>query len=151
MDICENGIKHVTWEMTKKRTDPDFFAKHTVTELMSWSDFALEDQGRLTHPMAYNPATDKYEPVSWDTVFQAIANHLRGMDSPNRASFYTSGRLSNEGTFLYQLFAREFGTNNLPDCSNMCHEASGRALTASIASGKGTVDIGDWQKATRFS
>ena len=103
MDICENGIKHVTWEMTKKRTDPDFFAKHTVTELMSWSDFALEDQGRLTHPMAYNPATDKYEPVSWDTVFQAIAKHLRGMNSPNRASFYTSGILSNEGTFLYQL------------------------------------------------
>ncbi len=147
MDICENGIKHVTWEMTHKRTDPDFFAAHTVTELMSWSDFALENEGRLTNPMAYNPAIDKYEPITWDTAFATIADHLRGMDSPNRASFYTSGRLSNEGTFLYQLFAREFGTNNLPDCSNMCHEASGRAMKASLGTGKGTVDIVDWQKS----
>ncbi len=147
MDICENGIKHVTWEMTHKRTDPDFFAAHTVTELMSWSDFALENEGRLTNPMAYNPAIDKYEPITWETAFATIADHLRGMDSPNRASFYTSGRLSNEGTFLYQLFAREFGTNNLPDCSNMCHEASGRAMKASLGTGKGTVDIVDWQKS----
>jgi len=147
MDICENGIKHVTWEMTSKRTDASFFATHTVTELMGWSDYALEEQGRLTEPMTYNPATDKYEPVSWDTAFQTIARHLKAQSSPNRASFYTSGRLSNEGTFLYQLFAREFGTNNLPDCSNMCHEASGRALRASIGTGKGTVDIVDWQKA----
>ncbi|MBU6451083.1 MAG: FdhF/YdeP family oxidoreductase [Cyanobacteria bacterium REEB67] len=147
MDICENGIKHVTWEMTHKRTGPEFFAQHTVSELMTWSDFALEDQGRLTHPVAYNAATDKYEPVTWEAAFSTIANHLRSMDSPNRASFYTSGRLSNEGTFLYQLFAREFGTNNLPDCSNMCHEASGRAMKASLGTGKGTTTIADWQKA----
>ncbi len=147
MDICENGIKHVTWEMTKKRTDRDFFAAHTVSELMKWSDFELENQGRLTEPMVYNGSTDRYEPISWDDAFALIAKHLNAMDSPNRASFYTSGRLSNEATFLYQLFAREFGTNNLPDCSNMCHEASGRALAASIGTGKGTVDIVDWQKA----
>ncbi|MFN8552364.1 MAG: FdhF/YdeP family oxidoreductase [Candidatus Obscuribacterales bacterium] len=147
MDICENGIKHVTWEMTKKRTDREFFAAHTVTELMNWTDFELENQGRLTEPMVYNESTDRYQPISWDDAFALIAKHLKAMDSPNRASFYTSGRLSNEATFLYQLFAREFGTNNLPDCSNMCHEASGRALAASIGTGKGTVDIVDWQKA----
>jgi molybdopterin-dependent oxidoreductase alpha subunit len=147
MDICENGIKHVTWEMTSKRTDAEFFAAHTVTELMAWSDYALEEKGRLTEPMAYNSATDKYEPVSWETAFHTIASHLKAQDSPNRASFYTSGRLSNEATFLYQLFAREFGTNNLPDCSNMCHEASGRAMKESLGTGKGTVDITDWQKA----
>lgn len=147
MDICENGIKHVTWEMTKKRTDREFFARHTVTELLDWSDFQLENEGRLTEPMVYNSATDHYEPISWDDAFALIAKHLRAMDSPNRASFYTSGRLSNEATFLYQLFAREFGTNNLPDCSNMCHEASGRAMKASLGTGKGTVDIVDWQKA----
>jgi len=147
MDICENGIKHVTWEMTKKRTDREFFAKHTVTELLAWSDFALENEGRLTEPMSYNADTDKYEPVSWEHAFALIGRQLKSMQNPNRASFYTSGRLSNEATFLYQLFARELGTNNLPDCSNMCHEASGRALTAAIGTGKGTVDLVDWQKA----
>lgn len=147
MDICENGIKHVTWEMTKKRTDRHFFSKHTVTELLDWSDFQLENQGRLTEPMIYNADTDKYIPINWTDAFALVGRHLRSLDSPNRASFYTSGRLSNEATFLYQLFAREFGTNNLPDCSNMCHEASGRALTASLGTGKGTVDLVDWQKA----
>lgn len=147
MDICENGIKHVTWEMTKKRTDRDFFAKHTVTELESWSDFELENQGRLTEPMVYDSATDKYIPISWEDAFRLLARHLNSLPSPDAASFYTSGRLSNEGTFLYQLFAREFGTNNLPDCSNMCHEASGRALKASLGTGKGTVDLIDWQNA----
>jgi len=147
MDICENGIKHVTWEMTKKRTTRQFFAAHTVSELLGWSSFALENEGRLTEPMAYNAATDHYEPISWENAMSLIGRHLGALPSPNRASFYTSGRLSNEATFLYQLFAREFGTNNLPDCSNMCHEASGRALTAAIGSGKGTVDLVDWQKA----
>src|SRR5580704_7331698 len=127
MDICENGIKHVTWEMTKKRVTSEFFAAHTVTELMQWSDFALENEGRLAEPMAYNAATDHYEPLSWSEAFESFARHLRSLASPNQASFYTSGRLSNEATFLYQLFVREFGTNNMPDCSNMCHEASGRA------------------------
>lgn len=147
MDICENGIKHVTWEMTKKRTDREFFAKHTVSELLNWSDFELENQGRLTEPMVYNANSDHYEPISWDEAFALIGRHLKSLESPNKASFYTSGRLSNEATFLYQLFAREFGTNNLPDCSNMCHEASGRALAASIGTGKGTVDLLDWQRA----
>lgn len=147
MDICENGIKHVTWEMTKKRADRKFFAEHKVSELMNWSDFQLENTGRLTEPMAYNRNTDQYEPISWDGAFALIARHLNSLNSPNKASFYTSGRLSNEATFLYQLFAREFGTNNLPDCSNMCHEASGRALGASLGTGKGTVDLEDWQKA----
>lgn len=147
MDICENGIKHVTWEMTKKRVGPEFFAKHSVTELMSWSEFELENEGRLTEPMVYNAKTDHYEPISWDAAFALIGKHLKALSSPNEASFYTSGRLSNEATFLYQLFAREFGTNNLPDCSNMCHEASGRALKASIGTGKGTVDLDDWHKA----
>lgn len=147
MDICENGIKHVTWEMTKKRTDRNFFAQHTVTELESWTDFQLENEGRLTEPMVYNAATDKYDPISWDDALALIGKHLNALESPNKASFYTSGRLSNEATFLYQLFAREFGTNNLPDCSNMCHEASGRALKASLGTGKGTVDLEDVQKA----
>lgn len=147
MDICENGIKHVTWEMTKKRADRSFFAKNTVSELMKWSDLQLESEGRLTEPMAYDSLSDRYVPISWNEAFDVIARNLRSMPDPNRVSFYTSGRLSNEATFLYQLFAREFGTNNLPDCSNMCHEASGRALTASLGTGKGTVDLVDWQKA----
>jgi molybdopterin-dependent oxidoreductase alpha subunit len=147
MDICENGIKHVTWEMTRKRVTREFFAAHTVSELMGWSDFALENEGRLTEPMAYNAATDRYEPITWTDAFALIGRKLRELPSPHQASFYTSGRLSNEATFLYQLFAREFGTNNLPDCSNMCHEASGRAMTAALGTGKGTVDLIDWQKA----
>jgi molybdopterin-dependent oxidoreductase alpha subunit len=147
MDICENGIKHVTWEMTRKRVTREFFAAHTVSELLTWSDFALEDVGRLTEPMSYNATTDRYEPIPWNEAFALIGERLRGLASPHQASFYTSGRLSNEATFLYQVFAREFGTNNLPDCSNMCHEASGRALTAALGTGKGTVDLVDWQKA----
>ncbi|GAA5165193.1 FdhF/YdeP family oxidoreductase [Amycolatopsis dongchuanensis] len=147
LDICENGIKHVTWEMTRKRVDRSFFARHTVSELAEWTDFALEDQGRLTEPLTYDPATDRYVPISWDDAFELVGSTLRGLDSPHEASFYTSGRLSNEATFLYQLWVREFGTNNLPDCSNMCHEASGRALTAALGTGKGTCDIDDWDLA----
>ncbi|WP_447911544.1 FdhF/YdeP family oxidoreductase [Microbacterium phyllosphaerae] len=144
LDICENGIKHVTWEMTRKRVDRRFFAEHTVTELATWPDFDLEDQGRLTEPMTYDAATDHYVPISWDDAFALVGDELQSLDSPDEAAFYTSGRLSNEATFLYQLMVREYGTNNLPDCSNMCHEASGRALKASIATGKGTVDMHDW-------
>ncbi|HEY3543141.1 MAG TPA: FdhF/YdeP family oxidoreductase [Gaiellaceae bacterium] len=147
LDICENGIKHVAWELTRKRADRDFFAAHSVTELAGWSDFALEDAGRLTEPMVYDVATDRYVPIAWDDAFALVAEALRALDSPHRASFYTSGRLGNEGTFLYQLWVRELGTNNLPDCSNMCHEASGRALTASLGTGKGTVDLEDWEEA----
>ncbi|WP_234003961.1 FdhF/YdeP family oxidoreductase [Nocardiopsis sp. SBT366] len=147
LDICENGIKHVTWEMTRKRVDRDFFARHTVTELRHWSAFELEDQGRLTEPMVYDPDTDRYEPISWQDAFDLVGAHLRALESPHEAAFYTSGRLGNEASFLYQLMAREYGTNNLPDCSNMCHEASGRALKASIGTGKGTADLKDWEAA----
>ncbi|MFJ3664540.1 FdhF/YdeP family oxidoreductase [Streptomyces sp. NPDC090119] len=146
LDICENGIKHVTWEMTHKRVGPAFFAAHTVSELATWSDAALEDQGRLTHPMRYDADTDTYVPISWQDAFELVGSTLRGLDSPDQASYYTSGRLGNEATFLYQLMARELGTNNLPDCSNMCHEASGRAMQAALGTGKGTVDLEDWEK-----
>ncbi|MFF4558010.1 FdhF/YdeP family oxidoreductase [Streptomyces sp. NPDC001422] len=145
LDICENGIKHVTWEMTGKRVGPEFFAAHSVSELFEWSDFDLEDQGRLTGPMVYDPESDHYVPISWRDAFELVGRTLRELDDPNQASFYTSGRLGNEATFLYQLMARELGTNNLPDCSNMCHEASGRALTASLGTGKGTADLKDWE------
>ncbi|MDI3421219.1 FdhF/YdeP family oxidoreductase [Streptomyces luteolus] len=147
LDICENGIKHVTWELTPKRVDRAFFAAHTVTELFEWSDHDLEDQGRLTEPMVYDPDTDHYVPIGWKDAFELVGRHLRELDDPNRAAFYTSGRLGNEATFLYQLMARELGTNNLPDCSNMCHEASGRALRAALGTGKGTVDLKDWESA----
>ncbi|MFE4588607.1 FdhF/YdeP family oxidoreductase [Streptomyces laurentii] len=147
LDICENGIKHVTWEMTGKRVGRDFFAAHSVTELAERSDFALEDQGRLTEPMVYDPDADHYVPISWKNAFELVGRTLRELDDPNQAAFYTSGRLGNEATFLYQLMARELGTNNLPDCSNMCHEASGRGLRASLGTGKGTVDLKDWETA----
>jgi molybdopterin-dependent oxidoreductase alpha subunit len=147
LDICENGVKHVTWELTRKLVDRDFFAAHTVSELAGWTDYDLEAAGRLAEPMRYDAAADKYVPVSWEDAFALVGSALRGLGSPDEASFYTSGRLSNEATFLYQLWVREFGTNNLPDCSNMCHEASGRALTAALGTGKGTVDLGDWEQA----
>ncbi|WP_410599613.1 FdhF/YdeP family oxidoreductase [Amycolatopsis sp. lyj-90] len=147
LDLCENGIKHVTWEMTRKRAGRELFAAHTVTELAGWSDFDLEDQGRLTEPLRYDRETDRYVPISWEDAFELIGRTLRGLDTPDRAAFYTSGRLGNEATFLYQLLARELGTNNLPDCSNMCHEASGRALRAALGTGKGTVDLKDWEVA----
>jgi molybdopterin-dependent oxidoreductase alpha subunit len=147
LDICENGVKHVAWELAPANADRDFFAAHTVTELAAWSDYDLEAVGRLAQPMSYDPALDRYVPISWDEAFQLVGEALSELESPHEAAFYTSGRLSNEATFLYQLWVREFGTNNLPDCSNMCHEASGRALTAAIGSGKGTVDLADWEQA----
>src|SRR5215813_1645903 len=147
LDICENGVKHVTWELTRKKVGRDFFAAHTVSELAGWTDYDLEDAGRLAEPMRYDAASDQYVPISWEDAFELAGSTLRGLDSPHQAAFYTSGRLSNEATFLYQLWVREFGTNNLPDCSNMCHEASGRALTAALGTGKGTVDLHDWEQA----
>src|ERR1700757_3127003 len=120
LDICENGVKHVTWELTRKQAGREFFAAHTVSELAEWSDYDLEDAGRLAEPMRYDAASDRYVPVSWDDAFNLVGSTLRGLESPHEAAFYTSGRLSNEATFLYQLWVREFGTNNLPDCSNMC-------------------------------
>ncbi len=147
LDICENGVKHAEWELTPKQVGSDFFAAHTVSELAGWSDYDLEDAGRLAEPMRYDTASDRYVPVSWEEAFRLAGSALQGLDSPDDAAFYTSGRLSNEATFLYQLWVREFGTNNLPDCSNMCHEASGYALTAALGTGKGTVDLRDWEQA----
>ncbi len=146
-EFCENGVKAVTWESTKRTVGPEFFASHSVSSLKKKDAYFLERQGRLVHPMRYNGSTDHYEPVSWDEAFRLIGEKLNGLDSPNQALFYTSGRTSNEAAFLYQLFARAFGTNNLPDCSNMCHEASGIALTESIGIGKGTVRLEDFEQA----
>ena len=142
--FCENGAKAVTWEATNKRVPPTFFAAHTVTSLLGWTDYQLEDQGRLTHPMAYNAEKDIYEAIGWDEAFARIGELLRGLDSPDMAEFYTSGRASNEAAFLYQIFAREYGTNNFPDCSNMCHEATSVGLPQSIGIGKGTVSLDDF-------
>ena len=128
--FCENGAKAVTWEATKKRVTPEFFAAHTVTELFDWSDYELENEGRLTHPMAYDRASDTYRPITWEAAFARIGEVLRSLPDPNMAEFYTSGRASNEAAFLFQLFAREYGTNNFPDCSNMCHEATSVGLAA---------------------
>src|SRR6476620_4514915 len=143
-EFCENGAKAVAWEATAKRTTPEFFAAHTVSELWNWSDFDLENEGRLTHPMVYDRATDKYQPISWDEALARIGAALRGLPQPDMAEFYTSGRASNEAAFLYQLFAREYGTNNFPDCSNMCHEATSVGLPESIGVGKGTVTLEDF-------
>lgn len=146
-EFCENGVKAVAWEATDKRTTPAFFAQHTVTELRGWSDHDLEHEGRLTQPLRYDPESDRYLAVDWAEAFAQIGAVLRGLDSPNRAEFYTSGRASNEAAFLYQLFVRLYGTNNFPDCSNMCHEASGVALRQSIGVGKGTVKLEDFEQA----
>ncbi|MEM1140044.1 MAG: FdhF/YdeP family oxidoreductase [Pseudomonadota bacterium] len=146
-EFCENGVKAVAWEATKARVTPAFFAEHTVSDLQGWSDYDLEHQGRLTHPMRYNRDTDRYEATSWDVAFTEIGAALNALDDPNRAEFYTSGRASNEAAFLYQLFVRLYGTNNFPDCSNMCHEASGVALTEAIGIGKGTVRLEDFEMA----
>ena len=146
-EFCENGVKAVAWEATRARVTPDFFAKHSVSELRKWSDFDLEKEGRLTHPMRYNTSTDHFEAVDWDTAFSEIGAQLNALDNPNQAEFYTSGRASNEAAFMYQMFVRLFGTNNFPDCSNMCHEASGVALGDAIGIGKGTVRLEDFEEA----
>ncbi|MEQ8821614.1 MAG: FdhF/YdeP family oxidoreductase [Sumerlaeia bacterium] len=146
-EFCENGAKAIAAETTGRRADPDFFARHSVAELMARTDHWLEDQGRLTHPMRYDAETDRYQPVTWEAAFALIGKTLRGLDTPDDAIFYTSGRTSNEAAFLYQLLGRAFGTNNFPDCSNMCHESSGTALTASIGIGKGTVTLDDFELA----
>jgi formate dehydrogenase major subunit len=146
-EFCENGAKAVAWEATANRCTPDFFAAHSVSELTAWDDYDLEMAGRLTHPMAYDDATDRYRPIEWEDAFAMIARHLNGLDSPDQADFYTSGRASNEAAFLYQVFVREFGTNNFPDCSNMCHEATSVGLPESIGVGKGTVLLEDFEHA----
>ena len=146
-EFCENGAKAVAAEATSRRVGAAFFAEHTVRQLAEKSDFWLEDQGRLTQPMVYDAADDKYKPIEWDAAFELIARHLNALASPDEAIFYTSGRASNEAAFLYQLFVREYGTNNFPDCSNMCHEPSGVGMRAQIGVGKGTVTLDDFEKA----
>lgn len=144
MNFCENGAKAVAFEATNKTVTSDFFDQYTVTELCQKTHYFLEDQGRLTQPMSYNAATDKYEPISWEAAYQLIASHLQALDNPNEAVFYTSGRASNEASFLYQLFTKCYGTNNMPDCSNMCHEPSSVGLKDSIGLGKATVTMDDF-------
>ncbi|KGJ92887.1 FdhF/YdeP family oxidoreductase [Colwellia psychrerythraea] len=147
LQFCENGAKAIAWESTSKKVNADFFAQHSLSQLQKQSDYWLEYQGRLTQPMKYNKNTDHYEPIDWQDAYQLIAEKLNSLDSPNEAEFYTSGRASNEASFLYQLFGRLYGTNNFPDCSNMCHEASGVALNESIGIGKGTVVLDDFNHA----
>ena len=146
-EFCENGAKAVAAEATARRAGPELFAVHTVRALAEHSDFWLEDQGRLTHPMVYDAASDKYTPIEWDAAFALIAQHLNALPDPNQAIFYTSGRASNEAAFLYQLFVREYGTNNFPDCSNMCHEPTGVGMREQIGVGKGTVTLDDFERA----
>jgi molybdopterin-dependent oxidoreductase alpha subunit len=146
-EFCENGAKAVAWESTAKKIGADFFAAHSVAELWRQSDHWIEDQGRITEPLRYDAETDRYVPVSWDEAFAEIGVGLNALPDPNQAEFYTSGRCSNEAAFLYQLFVRLYGTNNFPDCSNMCHEATSVGLPKSIGIGKGTVSLEDFDHA----
>ncbi len=143
-EFCENGAKAVAEEGTLRRVGPEFFARHSVAELSQRSDYWLGKQGRLTHPMVLTPGASHYRPLTWDEAFDLVALHLNSLESADEAVFYTSGRTSNEAAFLFQLFARELGTNNLPDCSNMCHESSGAGLSETIGIGKGTVTLDDF-------
>ncbi len=146
-EFCENGAKAVAEEATTRRVDAAFFAAHPVTELATRSDYWLGQQGRLTEPVYKAAGDDRYRPISWDAAFQLVARRLRSLASPDRAVFYTSGRTSNEAAFVYQLLVRRYGTNNLPDCSNMCHESSGAALSTTIGIGKGSVTLEDVHRA----
>ncbi|UNK80222.1 FdhF/YdeP family oxidoreductase [Sphingopyxis granuli] len=147
LEFCENGAKALAHEATKFRVTREFFAEHSVTALMEKSDYWLEMQGRLTEPMRYDPASDRYAPCPWNEAFALIGEHLRALDSPHEAEFYTSGRTPNEAAFLYSIFVRQFGTNNFPDCSNMCHEPTSRGLPPAIGVGKGTVVLEDFEHA----
>jgi molybdopterin-dependent oxidoreductase alpha subunit len=146
-EFCENGAKAVADEATTKRVTTEFFREHSLADLRERSDHWLGQQGRLTHPMVKREGATHYEPVSWDDAFALIARELNALPTPDAAAFYTSGRTSNEAAFLWQLFARQFGTNNLPDCSNMCHESSGVALNETIGVGKGCVTLEDFEQA----
>jgi molybdopterin-dependent oxidoreductase alpha subunit len=146
-EFCENGAKAVSWEGQRDTVEPSFFAEHSIADLAGRTDHWLEKQGRLTHPMIRRDGGTHYEPVSWDEAFEVIGSFLQDLDSPHEAAFYTSGRASNEAAFVYQLLARAFGTNNLPDCSNMCHESTGTALMRTIGIGKGSVTLDDLHQA----
>ncbi|RYD24533.1 MAG: hypothetical protein EOP87_25930, partial [Verrucomicrobiaceae bacterium] len=136
-EFCENGAKALASEATTKLADRKFFAEHSIRDLSEQTDLWHDRQGRIAEPMVLRSGADHYQPISWEEAFGIIAAHLRKLPSPDEAIFYTSGRASNEAAFLYQLFVRSYGTNNLPDCSNMCHESSGLALKQSIGVGKG--------------
>jgi molybdopterin-dependent oxidoreductase alpha subunit len=146
-EFCENGAKAIAEEATTAKCDADFFARNRISEMRSWTDFEIGKSGRITQPMVVEPGADFYEPISWSDAFRLIADELNALESPNEAIFYTSGRTSNEAAFLYQLFVRMYGTNNLPDCSNMCHESSGVALTETVGIGKGSVTLEDFNHA----
>src|ERR1019366_5078505 len=137
----------VAWEATNLKVGPDFFAKYSIAELGRKTEQWLGDQGRITHPMVLERSSQHYRPISWPDAFRLVADELNALQSADEATFYTSGRTSNEAAFMYQLFVRQFGTNNLPDCSNMCHESSGLGLTESIGIGKGTVKLDDFDHA----
>jgi molybdopterin-dependent oxidoreductase alpha subunit len=146
-EFCENGAKAVSDESTGKRITPEFFARYSIADLAAQSDYWLNQQGRLTSPMVRQVNATHYQPISWSEAFAMIANELNSLDSPDQASFYTSGKTTNEPAFLLQLFARQFGTNNLPDCSNMCHESSGVAMTESLGIGKGVATLEDMESS----
>ena len=146
-EFCENGAKAVAEEATKARATPDFFATNSIAALDRQSEHWLGQQGRITHPMIKRPGATHYRPIAWDEAFEVIGTELKNLGSPNEAIFYTSGRASNESAFAYQLFARAFGTNNMPDCSNMCHESTSIALQESIGIGKASVSIEDVYQA----
>ena len=146
-EYCENGAKAVAEEATNARVDPFFLSGHTISEMLTWSDYKVGKSGRLTHPMLRKPGSDHYEPVEWEEAYKIIATHLNALDHPDQAIFYTSGRSSNEAAFLWGLFSRAFGTNNMPDCSNMCHESTGVALSQTLGIGKGSVLLDDFPKA----
>ena len=147
VEFCENGAKAVAEEATTAKCDPDFFARHSVSEMLGWTDYEIGKSGRITHPMILSEGKDHYEPIDWSDAFRLVSEKLKSLASPHEAIFYTSGRTSNEAAFLYQLFVRMFGTNNLPDCSNMCHESSGVALIETLGIGKGSVTLEDFNKA----
>lgn len=146
-EYCENGVKAIAEEATNMRVTPEWFAKHSIDDMGAMTDFELGKSGRITQPMYLAPDATHYAPISWDGAFKTIAEELNALDSPDEATFYTSGRASNEAAFLYQLFVRQYGTNNLPDCSNMCHESTGTALSETIGIGKGTTTLQDLHDA----
>jgi molybdopterin-dependent oxidoreductase alpha subunit len=146
-EYCENGAKAVAEEATKNKVSPMFFATNSILELSELSDYEIGKSGRITHPMYLPKGESHYKEISWENAFEMIGNELNSLDSADEAVFYTSGRTSNEAAFLYQLFVRQFGTNNLPDCSNMCHESSGVALSETLGIGKGSVTLDDFKHA----
>ncbi|WP_136481336.1 FdhF/YdeP family oxidoreductase [Cognatitamlana onchidii] len=146
-EFCENGIKAIAEEAQNRTIGVDFFEKHSVNELASWTDFKIGKSGRLAQPMFLAEGAAHYQPIKWEAAFKKVSAHLKALSNPDEAVFYTSGRTTNEAAFLYQLFVREFGTSNLPDCSNMCHEASGKALSETLGIGKGSVTLDDLYKA----